>query len=53
MPEEDSGVEAVTVTMGEHSNGFTGTGLYFTAEANDLPHNDWSVEYYPDNAGVI
>ena len=51
----ESTVEAVQIpTMQAHPNGFTGTGVYFRAEENALPLNtDWSVEYYPREAGCI
>ena len=48
------GVEAVQIpTLQDHPNGFTGTGVYFKAEENTLPFDDWSVEYYPKEASAI
>lgn len=51
----ESNVEAQVIpTMLEHPNGFTGTGVYFkAAEANTLPFDGWSVEYFPREAGCI
>lgn len=51
----ESNVEAQVIPiMLEHPNGFTGTGVYFkAAEANTLPFDGWSVEYFPREAGCI
>ena len=49
-----TGVEAVKIpTMQKHPKGLQGTGLYFTAEANSLPYDDWSIEYYPRSASCV
>lgn len=49
-----SSIEAVQIpTMNPHPNGFTGTGVYFTAEPNSLPFDGWSVEYFPREQSCI
>ena len=53
-PSENAVEAQVIPTMLEHPNGFTGTGVYFSAaEENTLPFDGWSVEYYPREAGCI
>ena len=53
-PSENAVEAQVIPAMLEHPNGFTGTGVYFkAAEANTLPFDGWSVEYFPREAGCI
>lgn len=53
-PSENAVEAQVIPAMLEHPNGFTGTGVYFSAaEENTLPFDGWSVEYFPREAGCI
>lgn len=53
-PTENKVEAQVIPAMLEHPNGFTGTGVYFSAaEENTLPFDGWSVEYFPREAGCI
>ena len=53
-PSENAVEAQVIPAMLEHPNGFTGTGVYFSAaEENTLPFDGWFVEYFPREAGCI
>lgn len=54
-PTGEDAIKPVLLTgFASHPNGYTGTGLYFYADENDIVANsDWSTEYRPKDSTCV